>query len=163
MPELGERKRGCEIGYKDESHTFVWLACPDCGRERWVLLKNGRPQSTTCKSCVRLGDSNYAWAGGKLRHGKYIRLKLREGDFFYSMADSHGRVFEHRLVMARHMGRCLQPWEVVHHKNGVGHDNRITNLALTMNGKHVSEHRKAEVASGIDPFHGHGWRRRRLT
>jgi hypothetical protein len=40
------------------------------------------------------------------------------------------RMAEHRLVMARHLHRPLEPDEVVHHINGDRRDNRLKNLEL---------------------------------
>lgn len=62
---------------------------------------------------------------------------LEQSDFFYPMVNACGYVREHRLVMAQHLGRCLHPWEIVHHKNHKRDDNRFSNLQLVTDDKHM--------------------------
>lgn len=67
----------------------------------------------------------------KIKRGDgYIKVFLKENDPFFDMASKNGYVFEHRLVVAKHLGRCLLSTEVVHHKNGIRDDNRFENLEL---------------------------------
>lgn len=65
---------------------------------------------------------------GKL--GPYLTIRLSDDDPFASMRQVSGLVLEHRLVMARYLGRPLLRGETVHHINNDGHDNRIENLQL---------------------------------
>ncbi len=157
MPEIGEVRSGKDIG-KGKSHCYIWLSCPDCGKTRWVGLCNGKSISTRCQSCsskrimqefrIKMGGLNGchspSWKGGRVNNTKgYILVALQSDDFFYSMVQSEGYVLEHRLMMAKHLGRCLQPWEIVHHKNGDRVDNCIENLELATNqGEHSLNHNK---------------------
>jgi hypothetical protein len=55
-------------------------------------------------------------------------------DFFAPMRNKKGYVLEHRLVMAKKLGRCLQPWEIPHHRDLDHSNNDPRNLELKMIG-----------------------------
>lgn len=150
MPKLGDRVRGFDIGKAYKSY-FVWVACPDCGKERWVLSSyykraKAEGKELLCLQCYRknklpklpTGEKHPFWKGKVQESDGYIKVRVYPEDFFYPMADKAGYVREHRLVMAKHLCRCLLDWETVHHKGTKypsgsienRRDNRIENLEL---------------------------------
>ena len=142
MPTIGEIKKAKEINKKG-GFKYIWQACIDCGREQWIPLVKGIPRFSLCRKCCgkrNAGKGNPRWKGGRNKdtYG-YILRKLQPDDFFYPMVDQHSYVYEHRLVIAKKLGRCLQPWEIVHHKNGIKDDNCLENLKLTTQKAHAFE------------------------
>lgn len=86
------------------------------------------------------GEKHSQWKGGKSVHRGYVLVWLSKDDPYAAMAYSnHGRglrIEEHRLVMARHLGRPLSKDEIVHHLNGIKDDNRPENLAVVTKHNH---------------------------
>jgi hypothetical protein len=54
---------------------------------------------------------------------------------------------EHRVLMEINLGRKLEPWELVHHKDGNPQNNAIENLELVEWGAHTTEHHKGSRKS----------------
>jgi len=88
----------------------------------------GKKQSPERRSKASLPmERNGRWKGGRFTDTDgYILVKSPEHPF----ANNANYVREHRLVMEQHLGRFLQPSELVHHLNSIKHDNRIENLQL---------------------------------
>jgi len=92
---------------------------------------------------AQIGEKSNNWKGGRHidNHG-YMRVNLSIDSPFLPMTHKSKTrkrtrdITEHRLVMAQHLGRCLQGWEIVHHKNGIKTDNRIENLTLLSDEAH---------------------------
>lgn len=75
-------------------------------------------------------QNNGCYKGGRWEHDGYIKILLDYDDPLMPMSDAACTVLEHRLVMARYLGRMLLPSETVHHIDGNGKNNDISNLQL---------------------------------
>ena len=114
-----------------EKATRQLFPCASCGNVRFTQMRGGVPIHLNCIRCSnqlrkKPPVNRYVSFG-------YIRLRLQPEDPFYSMCSSKGLIFEHRLVIAQSLNRCLESWEVVHHRNGNKQDNTLANLELLPN------------------------------
>lgn len=142
VPKEGDVIKGKDINKKYS--LYQWMICPDCKNGRWVSRNNVAlyPKCVGCGNKTKkiyTGENSSQWKGGKIisRYG-YIYVRIYKDNLYYSMTNSIGYVAEHRLVMAQMLGRCLERWEIVHHKHTrfpAGslenkQDNRYENLEL---------------------------------
>jgi len=75
------------------------------------------------------GELNHMWRGGIKRKCGYILIYSPNHPF----RDKTRYVWEHRLVVEKHIGRYLKPKEQVHHVNHNKKDNQIQNLMVFKN------------------------------
>ena len=138
--QIPNTKRPEELGRKGKAILFL-DHCPVCHKEMWRAKQY---VGAYCQRCAgskhtphMVGENNPRWKGGRSVSNGYTLVAISSDDPMAVMGLIRGkrsvRVFEHRLVMARYLGRPLEDWEVVHHKNSVRSDNRIENLELLPN------------------------------
>ena len=119
----------------------------NCGK----LIQQSSNKCIRCnnddKRGVYYGRSRYITKRG------YVYVKQREHPRANKVT---GFVFEHTLIMEKHLGRYLLPTENVHHKNSLKYDNKINNLELWTrgqpNGSRVSD--LIQHAKGILDLYG---------
>jgi hypothetical protein len=96
-----------------------------------ILRHAGRPTVIQ-----RTGSAHGSWKGGVIASGEgYLAEWVGAEDPMAPMRTRMGYVLQHRLVMARALGRPLDSHETVHHINGDRTDHRLENLQLRQ-GKH---------------------------
>ena len=135
IPIIDEIRTNKELGLRGKPNSKnIWELCPNCGVPRWVQLK-AKGKYPKCRKCLnkgKIGKVNGMWKGGKkLNHKGYILVRKYPDNPYYEMANPAGYVFEHRLVMAQHLGRCLHDWEEVHHRDSIKTHNTPDNLFVT--------------------------------
>jgi hypothetical protein len=126
----------------DGRGSSIWECICDCGTIRNVrgsALWGGLTKSCGCLSVdlmkSKKGEKANGWKGGRRKCNGYILIHKPE----HPNADLAGYVAEHRLIMSEHIGRKLEDYELVHHKNGIRSDNRLENLALLTYSNHHGE------------------------
>lgn len=104
----------------------IELTCMSCGASFFKQSSALRPnQRTFC--------SKQCHVRGQFVHGRNVAG--------YRVVRVGGKqVYEHRLLMERHIGRVLLATEHVHHINGDKTDNRIENLMVIEKSAHHSQH-----------------------
>ncbi len=84
----------------------------------------------------KLLRNRFAWKGGRWKDlDGYVYIYYPE----HPNANNNKYIGEHRLVMEKALGRYLERWEYIHHKNGIKDDNRIENLEIVINRKHYGK------------------------
>ena len=133
VAKVGDIKTGGELGMKFKEQRYIYESCPNCGNNRWVQVQVAG-KYTKCRKCInkgKVGEKNGHWNGGRNKDAYgYILVKLQPNDPYYRMADKAGYVKEHRLVVAKELGRCLEDWEIVHHIDSIRDHNEFSNLKL---------------------------------
>lgn len=80
IPTLGETRKGSQLSKAEKGRSFVWHACVDCGKERWVRLLHGALESQRCRACAnRRNFLKYHWSEDEVEFLKshYIRMTIR--------------------------------------------------------------------------------------
>ena len=119
----------CQLLYRDDRGK-VTGGYEYCRKHYQRLTKYGNTETVLPQP---RGKDHPHWRGGRLNHLGYVRVQVYEDDPYFAHATPIGGgryIMEHRLVMAKHLGRPLRPQENVHHINGIRSDNRLKNLEL---------------------------------
>lgn len=118
----------------------ILCTCPNCKQRLWKRVNHIRSHLTTprCKYCATVKHTSGSYCD---RDG-YVWLRItplppEDKALAKQMANkAESDIAEHRLVMAKYLGRPLKSHEIVHHRNSNRQDNRLANLRLTTRGEH---------------------------
>jgi hypothetical protein len=122
--------------------------CGHCGIDiSWTGKRTQKFCSFECRVRNQTGKKRKS---GVIKYGKggryYARLVPE-----HPGADGKGYVMIHRLIIEASIGRFLTQDEVVHHRDGNGHNNDISNLEIMSTSEHNRLHTQDRWDNGT--FH----------
>src|SRR3990167_4167173 len=123
------------FSYKDRTRVIYSGICRVCKTVFYTAYWQAKKKeqafcSGKCYGIFGRFENSPCWKGGITTSGYKCWVK------------NGVRIFEHREIMSKHLGRCLKPSEVVHHINHDALDNRLENLVVVNRSEHIKLHHK---------------------
>lgn len=137
--KLPPAKKGADHPQWRGGHRPLYrVTCKMCGIEKMCWSNKAQFCSPQCNGKFKRsadykpkpkpqGPNHAHWKKGKIydKSSGYVNIYVGPQE----RTSSRYRL-EHRVVMEQVLGRKLEKWEQVHHKNGIRYDNRPENLEL---------------------------------
>ena len=163
-PNLKDFSRHPSIDAGNLEQKFIYgrnrpclkVTCPHCGAERWwptgTLQQQIRRENFNgqCRKCGQKASREGTFQTKQRKNGGRRRIAStgyvilgstavppEHLPLFRKMQNRNVAVFEHKLVMAIHIGRPLESHELVDHMDGDKTNNNISNLRLYVRGKNM--------------------------
>lgn len=126
---LAANRHRADVAARRQARNDAYRARLNANPVACAVEECGRPANSSGGMC----STHYSRSrrGSDLTAPVKPRLGINVNPAGYVLHwDGEKQRLQHRVVMERHLGRALAPWENVHHLNGIRHDNRIENLEL---------------------------------